>query len=65
MKKELLLYYNATQHQYNCKFFYLAGITLKIKRKEFRNAKDADVFIYDALLCNRLHQVCDIKVAGF
>jgi hypothetical protein len=34
MKKELL-YYSTTQHLYNCKFFYLAGITLEIKRKDY------------------------------
>jgi len=67
IKKEQLLY-NTTQHLYNCKFFYLVGISLeiqKVKTTQFRNAKDVDVFIYDALLCNRLYQVYDNKVAVF
>ena len=38
---------------------------LKKKTTQFRNAKEADVFNYDALLCNRLYQACDIKVAVF
>lgn len=64
-KKEQLLY-NTTQHLYNSKFFYLAGIPLEIKKKttQFRNARDVDVFIYDAQRNVIAFRACSFKHFG-